>query len=107
MYIWKVLLDMKVDFELEEFHSEKLNEIADHEFSTQVDKIDGDIKLENARLVELAAERQRESLAAKNELLLGDDDDEETPKELSPGKESKDSTKKSDRKKKKKRKIKQ
>jgi len=109
MYIWKVLLDMKVDFELEDFHREKLSEIADHEFSAQVDKIDGDIKLENNRLIELAAERQRESMAAKNELMLGDDDeDDQSPKSSGKEgkdpstKESKDPSKKSDRKKKKK-----
>jgi len=101
MYIWKVLLDMKADFELEDFHGEKLNEIADHEFLTQVDKIDGDIKLENIRLVDLAAERHKESMAAKNELLIGDDDDDETT-DATKDKEHKETKDKSERKKKKK-----
>jgi len=76
MYVWKVLLDMKVDFSLEDFHAEKLNEIGDLDFEGQIDKIKGQILEENARLVELAAERVRESQAAKNELMLGEDDDD-------------------------------
>jgi len=60
MYAWNVLLDIKTDFSLEDLHEEKLNEIRDLPFANSVSKIESEIAVENARIVELKEEREKE-----------------------------------------------
>jgi len=45
---------------LEDLHEEKLNEIRDLPFANSVSKIESEIAVENARIVELKEEREKE-----------------------------------------------
>jgi len=60
MYSWKVLLDIKTEFTLEDLHEEKWNQVLDLEFREQMKTVDEQIQEENNRLVELKGEKQQE-----------------------------------------------
>jgi hypothetical protein len=63
MYSWKVLLDIKTDFHLEELHAEKYQGILDLDFVSQIRKIDSEIQAETQRLVDLQNERTAKNVA--------------------------------------------
>jgi len=61
MNIWNVLLEIKTGIAPEDFHHQKIDEIKNHSFVDQIKEISAEIEKENTRLVELHAERVRES----------------------------------------------
>jgi len=68
MYSWKVLLDIKTDFTLEDLHEEKWNQVLDLEFRDQMKTVDEQIQEENNRLVELKGEKQQEEYGQNIEI---------------------------------------
>jgi len=61
MYAWNVLLEIKTDIAPEDFHKQKIDEVINHSFVDQIKSISAEVEKENARLVDLHAERVRES----------------------------------------------
>jgi len=97
MNAWNALLEIKTDIYPEDFHHLKMGEIIDLPYVDQIGNLNSDLEIENARLVELQLERQREQ--AKD--LEMDDDILNSPKKDETKKEEpkKDDTKKDDTKK--------
>jgi len=90
MYTWNVLLDIKTDLSLQEFHSEKINSISELSFHKQVQNVDGDIQVENKRLVQLLHERNEEKQSNfKTDGLMDDEEPKTKPKDEKSGDEEK------------------
>jgi len=73
MFSWNVLLDIKTELSLQDFHFEKMNKISELPFKKQVEDIDSQIQDENNRLVQLQNERNKEKENIHDDV---DDDDE-------------------------------